>query len=130
MRNSLILFTLLSLCIWGCASGEDDKFDKITKEDKRMVKKICKCVAPLMPYVTKLMNATDSATAVMYADSLQIKSIGLDTCIGDAKILESKAFSDEKYSKLFIEYIKEKHPDCVPLFLGREGFTKEKIKDK
>ncbi len=67
------------------------------------------------------MNTKDSAEAVVYLDSIEIISKGLDSCLSQFNYFETKSFSDEKYTKQFVDYMKEKHPDCLPLFVGTKG---------
>jgi hypothetical protein len=100
----------------------------ITKSDKKMIKTVCGCIEPLTPYLKQMMNAKDSATVLIYEDSLEIKAQGMDSCLKGASIFETKSFSDDKYTKQFIDYVTEKHPDCIPFFLGFKTGTEEKIK--
>lgn len=126
MSKSLILFAVLFIYIYGCASGDgDDKYNLVTGSDRKLISTVCNCVEPLTPYMEKMMNTEDSAEALMYADSLEKLSASIEPCIGDAGMLEEKANKDEKFTKQFIEYIREKHPKCLPFFLGVKGEEKE-----
>ena len=108
----------MALYLSGCASSNDDKYDLITKEDRKLIKDICQCVEPLSPYMEKIMNAKDSLEGAMYMDSLIIKSKDMTPCSGDSDALEMKAEKDEKYTKQMIAYIEHYYPKCLPFFLG------------
>ncbi len=126
MRTSLILLVILFAYIYGCASGDDgDKYTLVTSQDRKLIAKLCNCVEPLTPLLEKIMNAKDSAQAMIYADSLQAMAMKLEPCIGDAETLEEKSLKNDKFTKQFVEYIREKHPKCLPFFLGVKGTGKE-----
>jgi hypothetical protein len=126
MNKSIILCGILFAYIYGCASGEpDDKYNLVTKQDRKLLETVCTCVEPLYPLMDKMMNAKDSAEAEMYSDSLELISKKIEPCIGDLQTLEEKADRNEKFTKQFIEYIREKHPKCLPLFLGVKSKVEE-----
>ncbi len=125
MRKSIILLGILFVYIYGCASSEDDKYPLLTSSDKKLVKTLCKCVEPIQPYLEKMMNTKDSLTAIMYADSLELKAKEIAPCFGDIDALEEKGRKDEKYTKQFLQYIEDKHPKCLPFFLGIKTDSKD-----
>ena len=117
MRKSLILFTLIFVYIWGCASS-NDKYDMITKDDRKAVAEICNCMEPLTIYKDKMQNATDTATRRMYKDSFEVKVVQLEPCLENLEKFEIKFGGSKEYMTQFVEYVKEKHPKCEPIFLG------------
>lgn len=119
MRKSVILFILVLSYIWGC-SGSEDKYDLIKSDDRKAIKSICKCMEPLKPYLDKMVSSEDSLTRAIYADSFDVKIIELAPCLENAEQLENRFINSEEYTKQFIEYISEKHPNCVPYFLGEK----------
>jgi hypothetical protein len=130
MRKSIILFAMLFLYIlfaniYGCASSEDEKYPLLTSKDKKLVNTLCKCVEPIQPYLEKMMNTKDSLTAIMYADSLEKKTAELEPCFEGVDELEAKERNDEKYTKQFLQYIEDKHPKCLPFFLGVKSDPKD-----
>ncbi len=117
MRKYLILFTIIFVYIWGCSSSED-KFDLITKEDRKIIGSFCKCLEPLRYYNDKITSSNDPSTKAIYTDSFQLKVIELAPCLEDADKIELKFGESKDYNKQFIQYVKVKHPDCVSLWLG------------
>ncbi|HMQ80037.1 MAG TPA: hypothetical protein PKE39_07425 [Ignavibacteria bacterium] len=127
MRKSVVLFILVFVYIWGC-SGSDDKYDLIKSEDRKAIKSICKCMEPLKPYLDKMVSTEDSLTKAIYADSFEVKIIELAPCLENADQLENKFSNSEEYTKQFIEYVREKHPNCMPYFLGEKVNDSTNIK--
>jgi hypothetical protein len=125
MRKSIILFAIVFAYIIGCSSSEQDKYNLLSKQDRKKVKTLCKCIEPLTPYMKKSMSAQDSSIAMMYLDSMEIKSKEIEPCIGNARLLEDKSVKDEKYTKQLIEYIREKYPDCLPFYQGVKSDSDE-----
>jgi len=90
---------------------------------------LCKCIEPLTPYFRKIMNIKDSADAIIYLDSIEIKSKQIADCVGGAALFEDKfTNNNEKYIKQLFAYIKEKYPDCLPFFEGIPGNSDDSIK--
>lgn len=117
MRKSVILFVLIFLYIWGC-SGSDDKYDLIPKEDRKSLARVCKCMEPVTIYKDKMVTETDTSLRRMYRDSFEVKATELLPCLEEFEKLEVKFGTSEKYLNQMVEYIKEKHPNCVTLMLG------------
>lgn len=124
----MLLILVMTICyLTACNSAKEDKYDPITKEDKTLIKDLCKCIEPLTPYIEKLANAKDSMEATMYMDSLMIKSNEVTPCSGGSEMLEAKAEKDDNYTKQMIAYIEQYYPKCLPFFLGVK--TKSDIKN-
>ncbi len=117
MRKSVILFVLVFAYIWGC-SGSEDKYNLIPKEDRKSLAQVCKCMEPVTVYKEKMTTETDSSLRRMYRDSFEIKAAELLPCLEEFEKLEVKFGTSEKYLNQMVEYIKEKHPNCVPLMMG------------
>ncbi|MEO8512684.1 MAG: hypothetical protein ABI543_03930 [Ignavibacteria bacterium] len=117
MHKSLILFALIFIYIWGCAGGSD-KYNLIDKDDRKAISSICKCMEPLTIYKEKMQNATDTASKRMYKDSFEVKVVELEPCLDNLDKLEIKFGDNKDYLDQFVEYVKDKHPKCVPIFLG------------
>lgn len=123
MRKSIVLFALLAVYIWGSVnlwgcSGSEDKYDLITKEDRKAVKSICQCMEPLTEMMKNMTEEKDSTKKLAYFQTLQEKAVELMPCLEKVEKLEVDFDKDEKYTKQLIDYIKEKHPDCMPFFIG------------
>ncbi len=117
MRKSLILFGLIFAYIWGCASS-NDKYSLITNDDRKAVADICKCMEPLTVYKEKMATETDTMKRRMYKDSFEVKAAEMLPCLEKYEKLETKFGTGKEYMDQFVEYVKEKHPKCVPLLLG------------
>ena len=117
MRKSLVLFVLVSVYIWGC-SGSDDKYDRIPKSDRKSIARVCGCMEPVTVYKEKMAAETDTLIRRMYRDSFELKAAELLPCLEEFEKLEVKFGTSEKYLDQMVEYIKENHPNCVPLMLG------------
>lgn len=128
MRKSLILFISIFAYVWGC-SGSEDKYDLINNHDRKAIKSVCGCIEPLKPYLDKMLNAGDSLSREIYADSFEVKVIELAPCLEKAEQFENKFSNSEEYTRQFIEYVREKHPDCVPYFLGEKVGDSTMIKE-
>ena len=120
MRKSLILFTIVFAYIWGCSSSED-KYDLITKDDRKVISSFCKCLEPLTYYNNKITSSNDSLTKAIYTDSFQVKVIELAPCLEEADRIELKFGKSKDYNKQFIQYVKDKHPDCVSIWLSESN---------
>ncbi|HRE12150.1 MAG TPA: hypothetical protein PK605_02345 [Ignavibacteria bacterium] len=130
MRKSVILFILILAYVWGC-SGSEDKYDLIKSDDRKAIKSICNCIEPLKPYLDKMISSKDSLTREVYADSFEVKVLELAPCLEKVDQLENKFSGSEEYTLQFIDYIKAKHPNCVPYFLGEsvsDSTNKQKTK--
>ena len=130
MRKCLILFALIFAYIWGCSASEEDKYSLLTKDDRLAIKTYCDCMSPLTYYTTKMKNAKDSLTELAYLDSFQIKVIELEPCIEKAEKMEIRYGLNEKYNSQFIQYVRDKHPDCEALWLGTNVSDSVKNKHK
>ena len=117
MRKSVMLFVLVFAYIWGC-SGSEDKYDLIPKEDRKSLAQVCKCMEPVTVYKEKMATETDTSLRRMYRDSFEVKAAEMLPCLEEFEKLEVKFGTSEKYLSQMVEYIKEKHPNCVPLMLG------------
>lgn len=123
MRKSIILFAVIAVYIWGSVnlwgcSGSEDKYDLISKDDRKAVKSICKCMEPLTGMMNNMVNEKDSAKKLEYFQTLQEKAVELMPCLEKIEKMEVELEKDEKYLKQLIEYVSEKHPDCMPFFIG------------
>lgn len=125
MYRIIIISAILAVYLWGCGGSEEekDKYSLVTKDDRKSIKSICKCIEPLSSLLNKIASESDSAKQQMYNDSLESKAMLLMPCLENIEKLEVKFESDDKYVEQFIGYLNEKHPDCLPLFIGK------KIKD-
>jgi len=117
VRKSLVLFVLILAYIWGC-SGSEDKYSLILGSDRRSIAEICKCMEPITVYKEKMATETDTLKRKMYRDSFEVKAAEMLPCIENFEKLEVKFGTSEKYLNQFISYVKEEHPNCVPLLLG------------
>ena len=117
MRKSLVLFALILAYILGC-SGSEDKYSLISGSDRRSIAEICKCMEPITVYKEKMATETDTLKRKMYRDSFEVKAAEMLPCIENFEKLEVKFGTSEKYLNQFIGYVKEVHPNCVPLLLG------------
>ena len=117
MRKSLILFVLVFAYIWGC-SGSDDKYDQIPNSDRKSIAQVCGCMEPVTVYKEKMATETDTMIRRMYRDSFELKAAELLPCLEEFEKLEVKFGTSEKYLNQMVAYIKEKHPNCVPLMMG------------
>lgn len=120
MRKSLLLFTIIFSYLWGCSASEN-KYELITKDDRKVIGSFCKCLEPLTYYNNKITSSNDSLTKAVYTDSFQVKVIELAPCLEEADKLELKFGESKEYNKQFIQYVKDKHPDCVSLWLGESN---------
>ncbi len=117
MRKSLVLFALIFAYIWGCSSSED-KYSMLSKDERKAIASICSCMEPLTKFQNKMQNATDTATRRIYKDSFEVKAAEMLPCLESLEKLELKSSDNKDYRYQFTEYVKDKHPDCVSLFLG------------
>lgn len=124
MRKSIVLMIILFAYIIGCSSSESDKYDLITKKDKKTIMEFCDCLKPMVTIISKMMNTSDSTMKLMYSDSLEAKAKEFDGCLNDIEKIEGKAEND-KYFKQLIDYIAEKQPECAAFFLGKKNVFKE-----
>lgn len=136
MRKGLIIFYLavcvLTTYVFGCASSEEeDKYNLVTKKDRKDIAKICGCLDPLLPYLDKVTNAKDSVEAAMYGDSLEMMGEKMAPCLGNMDAFENKLDNgNEKYINQFLEYVNEKHPKCALFFIGIKVNTINEKNDK
>lgn len=128
MYRSIILASIIAAYLWGCGGSEDnkDKFPLVNKEDRKAIKSICKCMEPLSSLINRMTVETDTAKKQMYSDSLESKAMMLMPCLENIEKLEVKFDRDEKYVEQFLGYLDEKHPDCLPLFMGKK--TKDTLR--
>lgn len=117
MRKSIILFVIVFAYIWGC-SGSEDKYDLVPKDDRKAIAQICGCMEPVTVYKEKMSAEKDTMLRRMYRDSFELKAAELLPCLEEFEKLETKFGTSEKYLKQVSEYIKEKHPNCVPILMG------------
>lgn len=129
MYRSLILASFLAAYLWGCGGSEEksDKYTLITKEDRKAIKSICKCMEPLSSLINRMTAETDTAKKQMYSDSLESKAMQLMPCLENIEKLEVRFDSDDKYIEQFLGYLNDKHPDCLPLFMGKKSKDTVKI---
>lgn len=127
MRKSLILFAIIFVYMWGC-TGSNDKYNMIDKDDRKAISSICNCMEPLTVYREKMLNAADTVTKRMYKDSFEVKVVALEPCLDNLEKLEVKFGNSKEYLDQFVEYVTDKHPKCVTIFLGR-GYT-DSVKNK
>jgi len=113
----VILFVVVFAYIWGC-SGSEDKYDLISKEDRRSLAQVCKCMEPVTIYKEKMASESDTLLKRMYRDSFEVKVGEMLPCLEEFEKLEVKFGNGEKYKNQMVEYIREKHPNCAPLMIG------------
>lgn len=138
MKNSIARYTMFLLIISaviyinGCSSSEEeDKYNLVTKKDRKDITKICGCLDPLLPYLEKITNAKDSTEAAVYGDSLEIMGEKMAPCLGNMDAFEKKLDNgNEKYMNQFLEYIYEKHPKCALFFIGMKVNTLNEKNEK
>jgi len=124
-RTVITVVIISAAYLWGCAGSEEkpDKYDLVDKADRKSIKTICKCVEPLIPLLNSIGKENDSARIQQLIDSLDSRTIEITGCMEGLGKLENK-FKDKKFVEQFAVYIREKHPDCAPLFLGFKTETK------
>jgi hypothetical protein len=108
---------LVFVYIWGCTSSED-KYGLISKDDRKAVAEVCKCMEPVETFKEKMANETDTLLRKMYRDSFEVKAVEMLPCLEKFEKLETKFGSSDEYMNQFVEYVRDKHPKCVPLMLG------------
>lgn len=137
MRKNIILFVLLFgyICLtnlWGCATGEHDKYEKLSASDKKAVNELCGCLEIVLPYREKIKNAkllNDTPTVKIYEDSLNAKKAAYGKCMGSLYTRESEQSKPDEhtnakeYTRLFSEYLYDKHPLCAPYILGTDSIN-------
>jgi hypothetical protein len=126
-RTVIIAVIISAAYLWGCGGSEEktDKYNLISKSDRKNIKQMCKCVEPIIPLIKKINDEKDSTKALQLLDSLDSRSIEVAGCMQNFERLETK-FTDEKFTEQFSLYLREYHPDCAPLFLG----IKDEINNK
>ncbi len=127
-KTSLILLVLtITVIIYACSGSKDDKYNLLSKKDKRLINEICDCTDPLGEFYERAMNTKDSLLARQILDSLDIIAKGNGDCLRKLDSLELSNKSSD-YEKQFIEYIQTKSRFCIMLFLGNEGVIKHNKK--
>lgn len=124
-RTVTIVIIISAAYLWGCAGSKEkeDKYNLLTKSDRKSLSTICKCVEPLIPLINSIGKENDSARIQQLIDSLDSRTIEITGCMEGLGKLENR-FTDEKFVEQFTGYMREKHPDCAPLFLGFKTETK------
>jgi hypothetical protein len=126
-RTFFMIASMTAAYLWGCTGVEEkeDKYNLLTNSDRKSLSTICKCVEPLIPLINSIGKETDSARVQQLIDSLDRRTVEVTGCMEGLGKLENK-FTDEKFVEQFTGFMREKHPDCAPLFLGFKTETKIK----
>jgi len=142
MRKNIIqsiLFAPIVIYLISCASSDDDKYNLITKEDKKTIDEFCKCTEPVQPFMERFVNLMkdtanakkfilDSAYMKPMLDSMDILLREAGPCAEKAKnLFERHDMSKEKEEQL-LSYFKKYYPKCLLLVLDEVGTDSVKIK--
>ena len=142
MRKNIIrfiLFSSIAVYFISCASGNDDKYSLITKEEKKTIEEFCKCTEPVQPIMERFVNIMkdtnylknfliDSNYMKPMLDSMDMLIKEAEPCAEKAKdLFESADRSKEKENQL-LSYFKKYYPKCLPLVLGEERTDTVKVK--
>ena len=134
-----ILFSAIVIYFISCASGKDDEYSLISKEEKKKIKEFCKCTEPVQPIMERFVNLMkDSANAINFIldsaymkpmlDSMDMLLREAEPCVEKAKdLFETMDRSTEKEKQL-LSYFKNNYPKCLPLVLGEERTDTVKVK--
>ena len=117
-----ILFACLTVYLVSCSSGEGEKYDLLTKEDKKNISAFCKCTEPLLPFMERAQNLKDSVEAAEYLDSIGTVFKEFIPCTENLKKM-GKDVSKEKEKQL-LDYVQEKHPKCYVFLEGEKKINK------
>jgi hypothetical protein len=114
---------LLIVSLFGCSGSKEDKYDLLTKADRKTISEFCTCMEPFNDIYEKMLHAPDSVKSSQYADSMSIKYEEFSQCAEKIKPIEEKGDNKEYINQLF-SYMKKKYPNCSKFILGERGESK------
>lgn len=119
-----LLFIISSVLIIDCSGSEEDKYDLLTKSDRKTISEFCTCMEPFNDILDRMISEADSLKGSQYADSMSIKYEEFSLCAEKIKPIEKKG-DDQRYIDQLFAYMKKKYPNCSQFILGTRGEHKE-----
>ena len=134
----VLLFSSVVLYFISCSSGEIDKYNLISKEEKINIEDFCKCTKPIQPIMERFLTylsdtanlkniVNDSTYLKSMTDSMFIMIKEMTPCTEKAiTLFDRQNMSKEKEEQL-LAYFKKYYPKCLPLVLDERRTDSLKI---